>query len=136
MPEEKLSTYMSRLEAAEPQMRDKSIIISHDVEVEAPEAGGGIRKVPIAWPLHNHKMFYHVTADAGTEVARHSHPEDVFRMLISGSLTIRTDDEEHKIDKPGTWFVVRKDTPYSIHTDDGYEAFSGYWFICPIPPGP
>jgi hypothetical protein len=126
MPET-LSKYIARLEEVEPQLKEqKGIVFSDEVKIEDVDEGNpGIRKTPIAWPLYRHNMYYMVEVKPGTDVPRHSHEEDVFRLVTKGSLKINGINVE-----AGTWFVVRAHTEYEISTHEGYTCFSGYLFIC------
>ena len=121
---ETFATYLARIEKVLPQMK-KPIVLSTEVKIPTLR-DGDIKKVPIAWPLYRHTMFYIVTVPANKHVPRHSHDEDVFRLILKGSLVVNRSIEI----KEGMWFVVRANTPYEIETKTGYTAFNGYWFIC------
>jgi hypothetical protein len=110
------------------QMEDKLIILSSDVRIPMLR-DAEIKREPIAWPLfknENH-MAYIVTVPANTEIPLHSHDEDVFRLVIKGSLVL---NREINV-KEGMWFVGRAQNPYEIKTETGYTAFGDYMHRCP-----
>ena len=123
---ETLSSHMARIEQFAPLLAKKKLIISTELKVEPFQEDRGVKKTPIVWPLMDYKMFYTVEVPADTAISKHSHDEAVFRMLISGSLTLNG----KKIDKPGTWYVVPALTEYEIKTDTGYIVISGYTSVC------
>jgi hypothetical protein len=123
---ETLSDHIRRVEKMAPQLSKKGLIVSTDLKVRAFRENRGIRKTPIAWPMWDYKMFYIVDVPADTTVPRHSHGEAIFRILISGSLTVNN----VLIDEPGTWYVVPAYTEYEITTTTGYKALSGYGVAC------
>ena len=123
---ESLSAHIARIEQFAPLLAKKKIIVSTDFEVEPFVEDHGIRKTPIVWSMLDYKMFYVVDVPAKANIAKHSHDEAVFRILISGSLKING----RLIDKPGTWYVVPSLTEYEIQTDTGYVVISGYVSIC------
>ena len=125
--EEKLSSYIAQLEGADLQIQDQGgIVVSDQVQI-ARSLGGdpAIEKYPIAWPLYRHFMFYRVVVPAGKLVPLHSHEEDIFRLVIQGSLKVNNIAIEQ-----GMWFVVRAGTEYEISTVSGYVALSAYKYIC------
>jgi|tagenome__1003787_1003787.scaffolds.fasta_scaffold20534225_2 quercetin dioxygenase-like cupin family protein len=130
MPEihETFETYEARMKGALTNI-DKPIVISTDVKIPTLTDTGGIKKVPIAWPLYanEHKMSYITTVPAGTHVPRHSHDEDVFRLVTKGSLVLNGATEI----KEGMWFVIKANTPYEINTESGYSAVAWYTWMCP-----
>ncbi len=123
---ETLSSHVARIEELAPLLAKQKLIISTDLEVEPFEEDRGVKKTPIVWPLMDYKMFYTVEVPANTTIAKHSHEEAVFRILISGSLILNG----KTIDKPGTWYVVPALTEYEIKTDTGYVVISGYTSMC------
>lgn len=123
---ELLSSHLARIEKFAPLLAKKELILSTDLEIDAFEEDRGIKKTPIVWPLLDYKMFYIVDVPANATIARHSHEEAVFRVLLSGSLVLNG----KKIDRPGTWYVVPALTEYEIKTDTGYSALSAYTSIC------
>lgn len=123
---ETLSSHLARIEEFAPRFAKKKLIVSTDFKVQPFKEDGGITKTPIPWPLLDYKMFYIVEVPARRKVAKHSHDESVFRILISGSLTVNG----RRIDKPGTWYVVPALTDYEIKTDSGYMVLSGYTSNC------
>ena len=123
---ETLSSHIARIEQFAPAFAKSKLIVSTDFAVEPLEEDNKIRKTPIAWPLIDYKMFYIVEVPAGVTIAKHSHEEAVFRVLISGSLRIN----ERLIDIPGTWYVVPSLVEYEIKTETGYSVLSGYIHNC------
>jgi hypothetical protein len=123
---ESLASYIKRVEKYAPELAKKKLIVSTDFDVEPFKEDRGIRKTPVVWPLWDYKMFYVVDVPPGVTVPKHSHNESVFRILISGSLTING----VKIEKPGTWYVVPAFTEYKIKTETGYSVLSDYTSVC------
>jgi hypothetical protein len=122
---DKLSDYISRIEDAEAKANlESGIITSKDLYVENL-SGGPIQRQQIAWRLYQHQMFYIVNVAPKTHISRHSHAEDIFRFVVSGSLVVN----EIPIDE-GMWFVVKANTPYEITTEHGYKTFAGYRNAC------
>jgi hypothetical protein len=122
---ETFATFVARLEEYVPEIDKHDILISRDIDVTPLREGNGITKMPVIWPLIDYKMFYITTVPPKTKVAKHSHIENVFRLVISGSLVVN--------DKPvgaGEWFVVRRNVPYEIYTESGYQVLSGYGQAC------
>jgi len=117
--------YLARVEKAQGKMR-KSIVVSTDVKTAPLLAQKGIKRMPIAWPLHKHNMFYVVTVPPNSRIKSHSHDEDVFRYLSKGSLVLNGSIQI----KEGMWFVVKANTSYNITTKSGYTAVAGYQFEC------
>ena len=127
--DEKLSTYLDRIERLEGQFFDKSIVISSTVRTKEILIDGDderISKEPILWRLYQHNMFYIVNVPAGTVVKKHSHQEDLFRFIAKGSLLL---NNEFVINS-GEWFVIKAGTPYEITTKEGYTSFAAYTSIC------
>ena len=122
---ETFANYVARLETFAPELDKDDIIISSNITVQPLNEGNGITKMPVVWPLIDYKMFYLTTVPEKTKVGRHSHIESVFRLVISGSLEVNG-----KSVKAGEWFVVKKNTPYEIYTDTGYQVLSGYGMAC------
>jgi quercetin dioxygenase-like cupin family protein len=119
------ATYLARLEKVKGKTR-KPIVVSKDIKMATLKAEKGVERVPIAWPLHKHNLFYTVTVPPKTHIKRHSHNEDVFRYVTKGSLVVNG-----KIPvKEGQWFAVKANTPYDIHTKTGYTAVGGYTDMC------
>lgn len=123
---EMLSTFAKRIEEYAEAVQHKDLIVSSDLNVSKLHEDHGITKTPVVWPLYDYRMFYIVEVPPGTEIAKHVHPEAVFRVLISGSLTLNG----RKITVPGTWFVVNKKVPYQVSTETGYTALVGYTSVC------
>ncbi|MDQ6623339.1 MAG: cupin domain-containing protein [Verrucomicrobiota bacterium] len=136
MPEndegEMLSEYIAHLEKAEGQykaaFRDQGIVLSTMAKSE-PLRQGGITRERILWRLYQYPMAYVVTVPKGQKVPEHFHDEDIFRLLIEGSLFVTVRQKEYKI-STGDWFVIREGTPYSIHTPDGYKCIANYVAMC------
>lgn len=127
--EEKLSTYLDRIERFEEQFASDSIILSTSLAAKELLIDGDderIVKEPILWRLFQHNMFYIVSVPAGTVIKEHMHDEDLFRFIAQGSLTL---NKKYKV-TAGTWFVIRANTPYEITTDEGYQSLAGYRSIC------
>ena len=123
---EPLSAHIERIERFAPTFANQTLIVSTELDVDVFEENQGVTKAPIPWPLLDYKMFYIVDVPAGVTIPKHSHEESVFRILISGSLTVNG----RKIDQPGTWYVVRALTEYEISTETGYRVLSGYTSNC------
>jgi hypothetical protein len=123
---ETFSTYLARIEKVQSQMK-KPIVLSTDVSIPTLWNGEdkSIKKVPIAWPLYEHHMYYVVTVPAKKRVPRHSHQEAVFRFVVKGSLVINSIPVTE-----GMWFVVQANTPYEIDTETGYTTFAAYGPAC------
>lgn len=126
--QEKLSTYIERIERFENQFGEKKIILSRQLDKEILLDGDeeDIEKEPILWRLNNYNMFYIVTVPPGKHVKKHKHDEDVFRFLAQGELTI---NNEHKV-QAGEWFVIKGGTDYEIITEKGYVTLAAYTSIC------
>jgi quercetin dioxygenase-like cupin family protein len=120
-----LATYLTRLEKVKGRM-GKSIVVSKDIKMAPLKGQKGVKRVPIAWPLHPHNMFYTVTVPPKTHIKRHSHNEHVFRYVTKGSLVINGEIAL----KEGMWFVVKANTPYDVKTDTGYTVIAGYTEEC------
>src|SRR5579871_126598 len=116
---ETLANHTMRIEKFAQMLAGKKLIVSTDFDVKPFKEARGIRKTPLIWPLWDYKMFYVVDVPPGVTIPKHSHKEAVFRILISGSLTINGVE----IDKPGTWYVVPAFTDYQITTETGYSVF-------------
>jgi len=123
---ETLSTHIKRIEKYQPLLAKKKIIISTELDVTPFDEDGGVKKTPVVWSLIDYKMFYIVEVPSGATIAKHSHDEAIFRILISGSLILNG----ITIDKPGTWYVVPAFTEYEIVSKEGYTVFSGYGMAC------
>jgi|GEM_PF-2213100 len=117
--------YVSMLQDFAPEVDKHPILISRFLNVTPLKEGDGITKTPIVWPLIDYKMFYITAVPAKTKVDRHSHTENVFRLVISGELEINGQTVSS-----GEWFVVRRNTPYEIYTESGYQVLSGYGQAC------
>ena len=132
--EEKLSTYIARIEKIWPRIKNKPVVLSTDVPQRPIDGRGGIKKVPIVWPLYQHNMFYIVTFPANTHIPRHRHDEDVFRYVIEGSLIVRAGKKSYEVDE-GMWVVVRANTYYSIAARGNPQpavALVAYTNGCPV----
>ena len=127
---DQLSDYIRRIEEVEtPEILAKPIITSDDLEICLPKklrCHNGVNREQIGWRLYRHPMYYIVSVDAGAIVPFHSHEEDVFRYIISGSLDIQVKESEKerspKISRTvhaGQWFVVRANRPYRIEAGTG-----------------
>jgi hypothetical protein len=129
MPEitETFSTYLARIEKVLDQM-DKPIVLSTDVNIPPLWDGKDkkIKKIPIAWPLYEHSMFYLVTVPGNNTIPKHKHGENIFRFVVKGSLVINDDIKVTE----GMWFVIKANTLYKIDTETGYTTFSGYGPYC------
>jgi len=73
-------------------------------------------------------MYYLIKVEAGTLVEKHSHNEDIFRLVSRGLLILRTNPEMEFHE--GEWFVVREGTAYEIETRTGYTALAGHKMAC------
>jgi hypothetical protein len=126
--QEKLSTYIDRIERFEEQSGKKKIILSRKLDKELLLDGDeeDIEKEPILWRLNDYNMFYIVTVPPGKHVKKHKHDEDIFRFLAQGELTI---NKKHKV-KAGEWFVIKGGTEYEITTKKGYVTLAAYTSIC------
>ena len=133
---EPLSEYIRRIETVEKDADlSAGLITSHDLRVPSLTRGP-VKKMPIAWRLYEYSMFYIIKTDAKTLVEKHSHNEDVFRLVMEGSLRVSTADREAEF-KAGDWFVIRSGQAYEIWTEEGYVAMCGYRIACLQPhPGP
>ena len=129
--DERLSTYIDRIERFEDQMIDQPIIVSGSLENEILVDGDddNIKKEPVLWRLYEHNMFYVVSVPPGSGIQKHDHRESVFRFIAQGSLILSSNSIDYSI-KSGMWFVVRAGAPYEIFTKEGYLALSGYTSIC------
>lgn len=123
---ESLASYTGRVERFAAELAKKKLIISTELTVDPFKEDRGITKTPLVWPLWDYKMFYVVDVPANVDIPKHSHDEAVFRILLSGSLTING----RAIDKPGTWYVVPSFTEYAISTKTGYSVLSAYTSNC------
>lgn len=123
---ENLSEYVARIEKQAPAFAKKTLIVSSDCSVRPLKEANRVQKTPVTWPLWDYKMFYVVDVPPKATVPKHSHDEAIFRILISGSLTVNG----VFIDTPGTWWVVPAFTEYEIKTDTGYKLLSGYVSHC------
>jgi hypothetical protein len=125
---ETFSTYKERIEKVRNLLNDP-IVLSTNVPM--PTLTGRderIKMVPIGWPLFENKepMFYIVTVLPDTTVHKHAHDEDIFRLVLKGSLVLN----EHIEVNEGMWFVVRANTPYEITTKTGYTNLINYNHVC------
>lgn len=127
--EDTLSEYIKRIEEAEERAEEDAdlkggIITSRDLKIPALTRGP-VKRRQIAWRLYQHPMFYIVKVDPDTRVEKHSHDEDIFRLMIEGSLTVNGMEL-----KEGEWFVVTAGTPYEIETKCGYTVMAAYRMAC------
>ena len=74
-------------------------------------------------------MFYVTRVPNGTHIPPHTHTEDVFRYIVSGSLDLKVNNDTHHIHE-GMWFLIKKNTSYEVKTDEGYTALAGYRYAC------
>lgn len=81
---ETFSTYLDRIEKVEPSFANKQIILSTEVRIPYLIDGvdESITKMPIAWRLYEHNLFYIVKVPAGKHIPLHTHEEDVFRLIL------------------------------------------------------
>jgi hypothetical protein len=128
--EDKLSDYIRRIEEAEEKADLTSPIITSDNLPIEPDFCDDIEREQIGWRLYQHQMFYIVKVKGGTKVPEHSHGEDVFRYIISGSLEIRVGEDACRNVRAGQWVVVKSNTCYSISTPEGYVAMVAYQKAC------
>jgi len=112
--EELLSTYIARIEKALKRVQHKHVILSTDLP-EHPLGRGRIKRLPILWPLYEHRMFYITTLKAGTRVRAHQHAENVFRYVIDGAIDITVRKKTYTVTK-GMSVAVRANTNYSLAT--------------------
>ena len=123
---EMLSQHIRRIERFDDATADQDIILSKEHRTSVLKEDMGIRKMPITWPLYRYNMFYIVTVPPETTVPTHEHSEDVFRLVIDGSLILNS---KHTVEK-GEWFVVKSGVKYKVKTTTGYTALSAYTSIC------
>ena len=130
---EYLSDYIIRLETALKHVEKRKVIVSTDVP--APTLGRGkITRVPIQWRLYTHTMFYITTIEAGAHVQKHSHPENVFRYVIAGSIVITVGRKPYYVSE-GEWIVVRANTEYSLRNPSNPTSarlLSAYQYQCKV----
>jgi quercetin dioxygenase-like cupin family protein len=130
---ETYADYKARIDAAltASGVANNPIVLSRDVPVATLKDLQGVERTPIAWLLYEgeHKMFYVTNVPKGTHIPLHPHSEDVFRYILTGSLVINANNESFRITQ-GMWFVIKKNTPYEVKTDEGYTALAGYRFMC------
>ena len=127
--EDTLSQYIKRIEEAEAKADpSRGIVTFRDLEIPALTQGR-IERRQIGWRLYQHLMYYLIKVEADTRVEKHSHNEDIFRLVTNGSLILRTNPEEMEF-HAGQWFVVRQGTAYEIETRTGYTALAGYRMAC------
>jgi quercetin dioxygenase-like cupin family protein len=74
-------------------------------------------------------MYYLIKVEAGTSVEKHSHNEDIFRLVTRGSLILRTTPDEMEFHE-GEWFVVREGMAYEIESRTGSTALAEYKMAC------
>src|SRR5438067_1732937 len=98
---EYLSTYIRRIEEALENLEDKQVITSRDVP-EIWLGSGNVKRLPILWRLYEHTMFYITTIEPGAQVDTHSHPENVFRYVIKGSIALTAGGQRYDISE-GMW---------------------------------
>jgi hypothetical protein len=106
---------------------EKGVILSTDFDVELLEEPSGLSRLPIVWPVNQHNMFYVLEAPPNTDIPTHKHSGAVFRYIISGELYLNK-----MLIKAGMWCVVRKETPYTVHSETGYTALVAYQDICEV----
>ncbi|MDH2435271.1 hypothetical protein QCD60_22355 [Pokkaliibacter sp. MBI-7] len=126
---ERLSTYLDRIERLSLPFDKQGVVISTNFENKELLVDGDddrIIKEPILYPLFQHNMFYMVSVPAGTVVTPHKHDENIFRLIVKGSLIL---NKKHKIEA-GTWFAIKADSTYEITTEEGYLSFAGYVSNC------
>ncbi len=126
---ERLSTYIDRLERLGIQFDKEGVMLSTNITVKEILVDGDddrITKDPILFPLFQQNMFYLVTVPAGTVVTPHAHDENIFRLIVKGSLTL---NKKHRIEA-GTWFAIQAGSKYEITTEDGYVSMAGYTSNC------
>ena len=125
---ETLFTFLERIERNKEQTAHSDIVFSDELRKEILLDGEdlSIEKEPILWPMVDKNMFYIVRTPPGVSVPSHAHSESIFRLLVSGSLTIN----DRLVDVPGTWFVVKAGTPYKIESSTGYVTLAGYGMAC------
>ena len=111
--DERLSTYIDRIERFEDQFSNQDVILSTTLRNEILLDGDDedIRKEPVLWRLYEHYMFYVVTVPPGKQIEKHKHDECIFRFIGQGGLTLICSGVSYNINC-GTWFVVKADTPY------------------------
>jgi quercetin dioxygenase-like cupin family protein len=127
--QERLSTYIDRLERLGGRFGNDGVMLSTSIterEVLVDGDDDRISKDPVLYPLFKHNMFYLVTVPAGTVVSPHAHDEDIFRLIVKGSLTL---NKRYRIEA-GTWFAVKAGSKYEITTDEGYLSLAGYTSNC------
>ena len=105
--DERLSTYIDRIERFEDQMIDQPIIVSGSLENEILVDGDddNIKKEPVLWGLYEHNMFYVVSVPPGSGIQKHDHRESVFRFIAQGSLILSSNSIDYSI-KSGMWVTT------------------------------
>jgi quercetin dioxygenase-like cupin family protein len=127
--QERLSTYVDRLERLGGRFADDGVMLSTSITERELLVDGDddrITKDPVLYPLFKHNMFYLVTVPAGTVVTPHAHDEDIFRLIVKGSLLL---NKKYRIEA-GTWFAIRAGSKYEITTEEGYLSLAGYTSNC------
>jgi mannose-6-phosphate isomerase-like protein (cupin superfamily) len=109
------------------------IVLDRDVTISPLTDIQGVERMPIAWLLYErgHKMFYITNVPMGTHIKPHTHSEDVFRYILSGSLVVNANNESFRITQ-GMWFVIKKNISYEVKTDEGYTALAAYRYMCEV----
>jgi quercetin dioxygenase-like cupin family protein len=129
------ATYKANVDAAltASGVANKPIVLSTEITIPTLTDSQGVDRTPIAWPLYEngHKMFYVTRVKPGTHIKPHSHNEDVFRHIVSGSLDIIVNNHTYTVTQ-GMWFLIKAGTPYEVYADktNGYIALAGYRFMC------
>ncbi|KAB8059912.1 hypothetical protein GCN74_11085 [Janthinobacterium sp. FT14W] len=127
--QERLSTYIDRLERLGAKFGSDGVMLSTSItnrELLVDGDDDRITKDPIMYPLFQHNMFYLVTVPEGTVVTPHAHDENIFRLIVKGSLLL---NKKYLIEA-GTWFAIKAGSKYEITTENGYISLAGYTSNC------
>src|SRR5947208_14765243 len=93
--------YKARIDAAltASGVANNPIVLSRDLPIDTLTDLQGVERTPIAWLLYErgHKMFYVTNVPKGTHIKPHTHSEDVFRYILTGSLVIDANNESFRI---------------------------------------
>ena len=65
------------------------IVLSSQLELKPLAEPSGLTRTPITWPLQDLNMFYVLEAPPCTDVPKHAHQSDIFRLVIEVELEIQ-----------------------------------------------
>lgn len=132
---ETYADYKARIDSAltASGVADNPVVVSTEIQIATLTDSQNVERTPIAWLLYErgHKMFYITNVPEGSHIKPHAHNEDVFRYLLAGSLVLNANQESFRI-TPGMWFIVKKNIPYEIKTEEGYRALACYRYACEV----